>query len=62
MIENGMIKGNFDRVKILGNGNLTKNLTIEACTFSESAKKKIEAAGGTCKTCEGCKEATEQEK
>ncbi|MBR0039328.1 MAG: 50S ribosomal protein L15 [Lachnospiraceae bacterium] len=58
MIELGMIKGNFDRVKILGNGNLTKSLTIEACTFSNSAKSKIEAAGGTCKTCEGCKEAT----
>ena len=59
MVENGMIKGKFDRVKILGNGNLTKNLTIEACTFSDSAKSKIEAAGGTCKTCEGCKEVTE---
>ena len=58
MIENGMIKGNFDRVKILGNGNLTKSLTIEACMFSNSAKSKIEAAGGTCKSCEGCKEAT----
>ena len=46
------------QVKILGNGNLTKSLTIEACQFSESAKSKIEAAGGTCKTCEGCKEAT----
>lgn len=54
MIENGMIKGNFDCVKILGNGNITKNLTIEACAFSESAKKKIEAAGGTCKTCDCC--------
>ena len=58
MIESGMIKGNFDCVKILGNGNLTKNLTIEACTFSESAKSKIEAAGGTCKKCEGCKDTT----
>ena len=52
-----MIKGNFDRVKILGNGNLTKSLTIEACMFSNSAKSKIEAAGGTCKSCEGCKKA-----
>ena len=57
MIENGMVKGNFDRVKILGNGNLTKSLTIEACQFSESAKSKIEAAGGTCKSCQDCQEA-----
>ena len=57
MIQNGMIKGKFDRVKILGNGNLTKKLTIEACTFSESAKSKVEAAGGTCKTCDNCQEA-----
>lgn len=57
MIESGMIKGNFDGVKILGNGNLTKSLTIEACMFSNSAKSKIEAAGGTCKSCEGCEEA-----
>ena len=52
MIDNGMLKGNFDKVKILGNGDINKNLTIEAYEFSESAKKKIEAAGGTCKICE----------
>ena len=33
-------------VKILGNGNITKKLTIKASAFSESAKEKIEAAGG----------------
>jgi large subunit ribosomal protein L15 len=33
-------------VKILGNGSLTKKLTIKASAFSESAKEKIEAAGG----------------
>lgn len=33
-------------VKILGNGNLTKKLTVKASAFSESAKQKIEAAGG----------------
>ena len=54
LIKSGIIKGNFDCIKILGNGELTKKLIVEACTFSESAKKKIEAAGGTCKTCEGC--------
>ncbi len=62
MMKNGMLKDKFDKVKILGNGNLTKSLTIEACTFSESAKQKIEAAGGTCKTCEGCKADSTQEK
>lgn len=62
MMKSGMLKDKFDKVKILGNGNLTKSLTIEACTFSESAKQKIEAAGGTCKTCEGCKAYKTQEK
>ena len=62
MMQSGMLKDKFDKVKILGNGNLTKSLTIEACTFSESAKQKIEAAGGTCKTCEGCKAYKTQEK
>ena len=33
-------------VKFLGNGELTKNLTVKAAAFSESAKEKIEAAGG----------------
>lgn len=33
-------------VKILGNGNITKKITVKASAFSESAKQKIEAAGG----------------
>ena len=33
-------------VKILGNGSLTKKLTVQAAAFSASAKEKIEAAGG----------------
>ena len=44
--EAGLIRGNADVVKVLGNGDLGKALTIEANRFSESAKKKIEAAGG----------------
>ena len=36
-----------DGVKILGQGNLTKKLTVQVNAFSESAKEKIEAAGGT---------------
>ena len=34
-------------VKIIGNGEITKNITVKANAFSESAKQKIEAAGGT---------------
>ena len=37
-----------DGVKILGNGELTKKLTVKADAFSEGAKAKIEALGGTC--------------
>ena len=44
----GLIKKTNDGVKILGNGELTKNLTVKAAAFSASAKEKIEAVGGTC--------------
>lgn len=46
LAEAGIIKNSFDGVKILGNGNLTKKLTVQVSAFSESAKAKIEAAGG----------------
>ena len=42
----GLIKRDFDKIKILGNGNLTKNLTVKAQMFSKSAIEKIESAGG----------------
>ena len=42
----GLVKNYFDGVKILGNGELTKKLTVKANAFSETAKQKIEAAGG----------------
>ena len=42
----GLVKNSYDGVKILGNGALEKNLTVKAAAFSESAKAKIEAAGG----------------
>ena len=35
-------------MKILGNGELTKKLTVKVCAVSEGAKAKIEAVGGTC--------------
>ncbi len=44
----GVIKGRNDGIKILGNGKLTKKLTVHAAKFSASARKQIEAAGGTC--------------
>ncbi len=47
LIEAGLVKKELDGVKVLGNGELTKALTVKAHAFSESAKAKIEAAGGT---------------
>lgn len=44
--ENGIIKKAFDGVKVLGNGDLTKKLTVQAARFSKTASEKIEAAGG----------------
>ena len=41
-----IVKGSGDGIKILGNGKLTKKLTVKANAFSASAKEKIEAAGG----------------
>ncbi len=46
LIASGIIKNVNDGIKILGNGNLTKNLTVKATAFSDSAKEKIEKAGG----------------
>ena len=46
LIEKGIIKNEYDGVKVLGNGNITKKLTVKVAAFSESAKQKIEAAGG----------------
>lgn len=47
LIESGIVKNPKDGVKILGNGEITKKLTVKANAFSASAKEKIEAAGGT---------------
>ena len=46
MIDAGLIKKELDGVKILGNGELTKKLTVKAAKFTGSAKEKIEALGG----------------
>ncbi len=42
----GLVKKELDGVKILGNGELTKNLTVKAAKFTAAAKEKIEKAGG----------------
>ena len=47
LMDAGIIKNPQDGVKILGNGELTKKLTVKVNAFSESAKAKIEALGGT---------------
>ena len=46
LIENGIINDVNDGIKILGNGEISKKLTVQASIFSASAKEKIEAAGG----------------
>ena len=48
LIESGIVKNPRDGVKILGYGENTKKLTVQANAFSAGAKEKIEALGGTC--------------
>jgi large subunit ribosomal protein L15 len=44
--ERGLVKGAFDRLKILGDGEISKNVTVTAHAFSKSAAEKIKKAGG----------------
>lgn len=46
LIEKGLVKKALDGVKILGNGEISKKLTVKVNAYSDSAKQKIEAAGG----------------
>ena len=48
LMEKGIVRNPKDGVKILGDGALTKKLTVKANAFSAGAKEKIEALGGTC--------------
>lgn len=48
-----LAKGRFDELKVLGEGELTKKLTVSAHRFSKSAKEKIEKAGGAVKVLPG---------
>lgn len=46
LIDAGIVKTCCDGIKILGNGNLTKKLTVKVSAYSEAAKNKIESVGG----------------
>ncbi len=47
LAERGLAKGAFDLVKVLGDGDLSKKLTVQVHRFSRSAEEKIQQAGGT---------------
>lgn len=46
LVEAGILNKTLDGVKVLGNGSIDKKVTVKAAKFTESAKEKIEAAGG----------------
>ena len=46
IVEAGLVKKTLDGIKVLGNGEVTKNFTVKAASFSKSAVEKIEKAGG----------------
>jgi large subunit ribosomal protein L15 len=53
----GLANGRAAGIKILGNGELSKKLTVSVSAFSASAKSKIEAKGGSCAIISRAKEA-----
>jgi len=56
----GLVNGRGDGVKILGDGDLTKKLTVVVNAFSASAKTKIEGKGGKCEVVKAAKAPTTQ--
>ena len=52
LVEKGLIKKVLDGVKVLGSGEVSRSVTVKAHAFSESAKKKIAAAGGKAEVIE----------
>ena len=48
LVEDGIVTSPKHPLKVLGNGDLAVKLTVQAAAFSESARTKIEAAGGSC--------------
>ena len=57
LTDSGLVKGAFDKVKILGNGELDRALTVRAHAFSARAKEQIEKAGGKAELIETAKAA-----
>ncbi|MCH9023027.1 MAG: 50S ribosomal protein L15 [Planctomycetes bacterium] len=55
LVKAGLLKKVSDRVKVLGDGDLSKKLTVRAERFSKSAKEKITAAGGSALEVQGSK-------
>lgn len=51
--EFGLVKGQFDAVKVLGNGDINKKLSLVVDAISATAKDKIEKAGGSVEVCGG---------
>jgi large subunit ribosomal protein L15 len=62
LIEAGIIKKRFDELKVLGDGELSKKLTVAAHRFSASAKDKIEKAGGSVSIVPGRTTVAEKKK
>lgn len=56
----GLVNGRGDGVKVLGDGELTKKLTVVVNAFSASAKTKIEGKGGKCEVVKAAKAAATQ--
>jgi large subunit ribosomal protein L15 len=46
LVSNGLVRGRYDRIKILGSGEITKAITVSAHAFSKGAVEKIQKAGG----------------
>jgi large subunit ribosomal protein L15 len=47
LVSSGLVNGAIDAIKVLGDGEITKSLTVRAHKFSKSAQEKLKAAGGT---------------
>jgi large subunit ribosomal protein L15 len=62
LVEKGGLRKGFDELKILGDGELTKKLTVSAHRFSAAAKEKIEKAGGTVNVIPAKKTVAEKKK
>jgi large subunit ribosomal protein L15 len=46
LVSRGLVRGRFDRIKVLGEGDLSKPVTVSAHAFSRTAAEKIQKAGG----------------